>query len=147
MASVPVKEAVAHRTLATELRQGARGPIPLYLDALAVLYATAADQVSREVKYLAAKLVIAQEARSQGKIKTGKVDEGSHPAEIMTKPLQEKECVFKRGPSWDSRLPCPLSRAPARPQRRVPTGPRTRASAHTARLPGSGALWSGGCSA
>ena len=77
MASVAVKEAVAHRTLATELRQGAWGPTPLYLVALAVLYATAADQVSREVKYLAAKPVIAQEARSQGKIKTGKVDEGS----------------------------------------------------------------------
>ena len=64
MAPVAVKEAVAHRILATELRQGPWGPTPFYLDALAALHGTAADQVSGEMRYLAAKLAIAQEARS-----------------------------------------------------------------------------------
>ena len=42
MASVAVKEAMARRIQAAELRQGPRGPAPLYLDALAVLHGTAA---------------------------------------------------------------------------------------------------------
>ena len=97
MASHAVKEAVAHRILATELRQGPRGPTPLYLDALEVLHGTAADQVPREMKYLAVKMTSAAKARSQGKIKTEEIDEIYHPPDILTKPLKRKECVFKRG--------------------------------------------------
>ena len=67
------------------------------MDALAVPHGTAADQVSREMKYLAAKLAVAQEARSQGDIKTEKIDESFHPPDILTKLLQGKEHVFKRG--------------------------------------------------
>ena len=43
MGTATVKEAVAHRIMATELRQGPWGPISLYLDALAVPHETAAD--------------------------------------------------------------------------------------------------------
>ena len=96
MASVTVKEAVAHRIQPVELKQGPWGPTPLYLDALAVLHGTAADQVSREMKYLAAKLAIVQEARSWGKTKTVKIHRSCHPAGILTKPLQGKEFEFKR---------------------------------------------------
>ena len=96
MAPVGVKVALDHRILATELGQGPWGPTPLYLGALAVLYGTAAAQVSREIKYLAAKLAIMQEARSRGKVKTEKSDESSHPAEILTKPLQREKFVLKR---------------------------------------------------
>ena len=53
-ATVAVKEPVAHRIQTAELRQGPWGPTPPYLDALAVLHGTATDQVSREMKYLAA---------------------------------------------------------------------------------------------
>ena len=67
------------------------------MDALAVLHGTAAEQVSREMKYLAAKLAVVQEARSRGKTKTRKIDESFHPADILTKPLQGREFVFKRG--------------------------------------------------
>ena len=49
------------------------------------------------MKYLAAKLVILQEARSQGKTKTEKTDESCHPPHIQTKLLQGKVYVFKRG--------------------------------------------------
>ena len=73
MATVAVKVAIAHRIQAAELRQGPWGATPLYLDALAVLHGTAADQVSREVKYLAAKLAIVQAARSEGKFKRGRL--------------------------------------------------------------------------
>ena len=79
------------------MRQGPWGPTPLHVHALAVLHGTAADQVSREMKYLAAKMAVVQEARAQGKIKTETIDEGSHPADVLTKPLQERECAFKRG--------------------------------------------------
>ena len=92
------------------MRQGTWGPTPLYLDALAVLHGTAAEQVSREIKYLAAKLSVVQGARSEGKIKPEKTDEGCHPVEILTKPLQGKEFEFKRG-----RLVGPRFTPPARP--------------------------------
>ena len=49
------------------------------------------------MKYLAAKLAVVQGARSEGKIRTAKIDEGCHPAGILTKPLQKKEFEFKRG--------------------------------------------------
>ena len=62
MAAAAVKEAVAHHFMATELKQGPWGPAPLYLDALAILHGTAADQVSREVDYLAAKQAVVQKA-------------------------------------------------------------------------------------
>ena len=110
MVSAAVKEAVSHRILATELRQGHWGPTPLYLDSLAVLHGTAAGQIFRDMKYLAAKLVILQEARSKGKTKTEKIDESLQPLGILTKPLQGKEYVFKRG-----RLLGPRAVPPARP--------------------------------
>ena len=49
------------------------------------------------MKYLATKLAVVQGARAQCKIKTEKIDEGCHPADILTKPLQGKEFEFKRG--------------------------------------------------
>ena len=49
------------------------------MDAFSVLHGTVADQVAQEMKYLAAKLSTAQEARAQGKIETEKIDESSHP--------------------------------------------------------------------
>ena len=94
---VEVKEAMARRIQTAELRQRPWGPTPLSLDALAVLDGTAADQVSREMKYLTAELAIVREDRAQVKAKTGKTDENSHPPGIMTKPLQGKKIVFKRG--------------------------------------------------
>ena len=97
MATAAVKEAVAHRIQAAELKQGPWRPTPLYLGALAVLHGTAADQVSREIKYLAAKLAVGKGARSEGKIRNEKINEGCHPAGIPTKPLQGKEFEFKRG--------------------------------------------------
>ena len=99
MAPVAVNEAMAHRVQATKLRQGPWGPTPLFLDALEVPYGTAANRVSREIKYLAAKPATVQEARAQGKTKTEtkKIDESSHPPGILTKPLKGIEFVFKRG--------------------------------------------------
>ena len=67
------------------------------MDDLEVLHGAAADQVSREIKYLAAKLASVQEARSQGITKAEKIDGSFNPPGILTKPLQGKERVFKRG--------------------------------------------------
>ena len=80
------------RIQAAELRQGALGPTPLYLDAPAVLHVTAADQVSRKMKYLMAKLATVQEIRAQGKVKTENIDESCHPSGILT-----KRCRGSRG--------------------------------------------------
>ena len=49
------------------------------------------------MKYLAAKMAVVQEARSQGKTKTEKANEDCDPAGILTKPLQAKKYAFKRG--------------------------------------------------
>ena len=49
------------------------------------------------MKYLAANLAIALEARSQGKIKTEKTDGSCHLPGILTKPLQGKEYLLKWG--------------------------------------------------
>ena len=62
------------------------------------------------MKYLATKLAVVQEVRSQGKIKTKKIDESCHPAGILTKPLQRKESAFNRG-----RLLGPRVAPPAKP--------------------------------
>ena len=48
------------------------------------------------MKDLAAKLAIVQQARAHGKIRTTKIDEAIHPADIRTKPLQGREFVYKR---------------------------------------------------
>ena len=97
MTPVAVKEAVTHLIQAAELRQGPWEPTPVYLDALAVLHGTAADQVSQEMKYLAEKLAVVQEARAQGEVRAEDIDESSHLPDIITKPLQGKDFVFKRG--------------------------------------------------
>ena len=76
MATVATKEVMAYRMQAEELGNGFRAPTSLYLDATAVLHGTATEQVSREMKYLVAKLAIVQQARAHGKIRTMKIDEG-----------------------------------------------------------------------
>ena len=55
-------------------------------------------------------MAVVQGARSEGKIKTEIIDEGCHPADILTKPLHEKEFEFKRG-----RLLGPRATPPTRP--------------------------------
>ena len=67
------------------------------MDAPAVIHETAADQVSREIKNLAAELAVVQEARAQGNAKTKQVDGSCIQPGIMTKPLQGEMPVFKRG--------------------------------------------------
>ena len=96
MATVATKEVMAYRMQAEELGHGPRTPTPLYLDATEVLHGTATEQVSREMKYLAAKLAIVQQARAHRKIRTMKIDESTHPADILTKPLQGRKFVYKR---------------------------------------------------
>ena len=48
------------------------------------------------MKYLAATLAIVEQARARGMIRTVKIDEILHPADIPTKPLQRREFVYKR---------------------------------------------------
>ena len=79
-ATVATKEVMSYRMQARELGHGPRASTPLYLDATAVLHGTATEQVSREMKYLAAKLAIVQQARALGKIQTMKIDGSPHPA-------------------------------------------------------------------
>ena len=55
MTTVATKEVMAYRMQAGELGHGPQAHTPLYLDATAVLYGTATEQVSREMKHLAAK--------------------------------------------------------------------------------------------
>ena len=97
MATISVKEAMAHRTQANEVRQGARGPSRLFLDALAVLHGASPDEVTRGMKYPATKLAIAQDAKAEIKTETLKISEAFHNSGILKKPLQGGEFVFERG--------------------------------------------------
>ena len=107
MALIAVKEAVSRRIQAAEMRTGPLGPIPLYLGALAVLHGTAAGQVSREMKYLAAELAIVPEAKAQGKAKAGKSDVSCHPPGILTKPLQGGGSCSSEGAFWGLKAALP----------------------------------------
>ena len=78
---------MAYRLQDSKSERGPRSPTPLYVDATAVLHETATEQASWEMKYLAAKLAIAQEARPHGKIQTAKIDGCLHLSDIPTKPL------------------------------------------------------------
>ena len=93
MAAMATKEVKAYRMQARELRHGLRGPTPLSLDATAVLHGTATEQISREMKYLAAKLAIVKEARAHGKIRAMNIDGSLQPAGILIKTLQGRELV------------------------------------------------------
>ena len=64
MATVATKEAMAYQMQENRLGHGPHVPTPLYLDATAVLHGTATEQVSREMKYLTAKLPVVQQARA-----------------------------------------------------------------------------------
>ena len=96
MATVASKEVMACRMQAIELGHGPHARTPLYLDATAVPHGTATEKVSREMKYLAAKLAIVQQARAHGKIQTMMIDEGTRLAYFLAKPLQGREFVYKR---------------------------------------------------
>ena len=62
------------------------------------------------MKYLAAKLAIVQDAKAEKKIETVKTSEAFHNTNILTKPLQGEEFIYKRG-----RLLGPEVTPPARP--------------------------------
>ena len=85
--TVATKEVMAYQMQARELGHGPHAPTPLYLDAATVLHGAPTDQVSREMKNLAAKLVIVQQARAYGKIRTIKIDGSLSPAEILANSL------------------------------------------------------------
>ena len=131
MATVATKGVMAYRMQARELGNEPRDPTPLYLDATVVLHGTATEQVSTEMKYLAVKLAIVQQARAHGKRRTMKIDEGLHPASILTKPLQGKEFVYKRARVLGLEGGCRRRRRTSQRTRRVRTPqPRSRRGPH-----------------
>ena len=87
MATKATKEVMAYQIQARELGHEPRATTALYLDATAVLHGTAMEQVSRKMKFLAAKLAIVQQARAHGRIRTMKIDLSPRPSDILTKPL------------------------------------------------------------
>jgi len=60
-------------------------------------HGTVPDKATRGAKYLAAKLAIVQDAKVEKKIETVKTSEAFHSTNILTKPLQGEEFVYKRG--------------------------------------------------
>ena len=88
MATTAVKEAMAHRIQAGELRQVAHSPSRLCLDSTTVLHWKAPEKVTRGMKYLTAKLAIVQDAKAVEKIGMVKMSSAFHYAGILTKRLQ-----------------------------------------------------------
>ena len=96
MAAMATKEVLAYRIKAKELLHKPRGPTPLYLDATAVLHGTATEQVSRKIRHLAAKLVIAQDTRAHEKVRAVEIDVSLHPATSPPSLCREGEFVYER---------------------------------------------------
>ena len=121
MATVATKEVMACRMQAGKLGHGSQAPTPLYLDATSVLYGTATEQVPREMKYLAAKLAIVQQARVNGKIQTMISTRASNPQ--VSSPSRCRggsSCTSERGSSG-SREGCRHRRNASRRTRQVMT--------------------------
>jgi len=87
VASLAVKEILAELIAARELGEEAAEGHRLHLDATVVISGVAMDRVSRESKYLAAKLAMVREAVHDGKIELAKVPTALNTADIFTKAL------------------------------------------------------------
>ena len=119
MATIASKEVMAYLMQTRELGHEPRAPTALYLDATAVLHGTTKDQVSREMKYLAAMLAIVQQARAHGKIRTIKTKESIRPSGIVTKPLQGESVSTSERGSMGSKGGCRRRRRASRRTRRA----------------------------
>jgi hypothetical protein len=96
-AVLALKEVIAERIGQAEL--GTLGPRPtnLHLDASVVLDGVAMDRVSRESRYLAAKLSMLRSASANGVINLAKIPTQENPADIFTKPLVGAALAHARG--------------------------------------------------
>jgi hypothetical protein len=86
-AVLALKEVIAERIGQSELGTLPQRPTDLHLDAQVVLDGVAMDRVSRESRYLAAKLSMLREAVANGVIALTKIATAINPADIFTKPL------------------------------------------------------------
>jgi hypothetical protein len=87
VATLALKELIAERIAAAELGVLPDGPHDLHLDASVVISGVAMDRVSRESRYLAAKLGMLRQAVVDGVIRLVKVPTEVNPADIFTKAL------------------------------------------------------------
>ena len=87
VATSAAKWILGQRMLSAELRQGQEGPSPLYLDAQATLQGTAAEKVSRDMKYMAARYAILRQTETSGEVVLRKVHTNDNLADLFTKPL------------------------------------------------------------
>ena len=87
VATSAAKWILGQRMLSAELRQGQEGPSPLYLDAQATLQGTAAEKVSRDMKYMAARYAILRQTETSGEVVLRKVHTTDNLADLFTKPL------------------------------------------------------------
>jgi hypothetical protein len=87
IATMALKEVIAERISQAELGTLPDRATELHLDAQVVLDGVAMDRVSRESRYLAAKLSMLREAVANGVIQLEKIPTALNPADIFTKPL------------------------------------------------------------
>jgi hypothetical protein len=96
-AVLALKEVIAERIGQAELGTLPGRATDLHLDAKVVLDGVAMDRVSRESRYLAAKLSMLREAVANGVIKLTKIGTEFNPADIFTKPLVGEALARARG--------------------------------------------------
>jgi hypothetical protein len=96
-AVLALKEVIAERIGQAELGTLPPRATDLHLDAQVVLDGVAMDRVSRESRYLAAKLSMLREAVANGVITLTKIATAFNPADIFTKPLVGEALARARG--------------------------------------------------
>ena len=89
------KAVLGWRMLARELEQASRGPTTLHIDASAVLGALERNVVTRESRFLAARLAMLREM-TQVALVAKKIATGDNIADAMTKALKEVDFVRHR---------------------------------------------------
>jgi hypothetical protein len=96
-AVLALKDVIAERIGKAELGTLPPRATDLHLDAQVVLDGVAMDRVSRESRYLAAKLSMLREAVANGVIRLVKIATALNPADIFTKPLVGAGLARARG--------------------------------------------------
>jgi len=95
MATLATKSMLGYRMLLKELRVLPEGPMPLYLDAKAVIQGADMEKVTREMRFMAVRYAMLRQVVDDKKIELKKVDTEWNRGGIFTKPLVGE--AFLRG--------------------------------------------------
>ncbi len=112
-ASEALKQSIGFKMLLTEPTLQAPGPVPLNMDAEAVIEGVETERVSKESRYMAARLAMLRQANEDGVIVSTKVKSDDNRADQFTKPLAGAELRQQR--AWGLGIPSAKDQDAAEP--------------------------------